>query len=313
MRRGWWLVIVLAWLGLAAQASALCRCGDRDDGCSSAAACAGAAPGAACTPPKAGTCKIQVGLGTDAVCCCGCSRGQRPLACRFDAPIAAAAALETPPCDVAPATKAARRAAAALRRGLGQSQARCLADKPGADRKLAAAQRGLVRLRSKLDKLVARGTLDDDCAAAWTGIADALDAAIVEVAETGGRGTPPPTTTTTTIPDAALACDGALADAGGRVAMSFACDVEPGLYTGFDVVFTDHAIVASETPPGFVCAAATTVTANDTWRCTGSFTLAVGIAAGRVELTPAPTPALTAALTLRAPGGDEGPFPMTWQ
>ncbi|MCW5893157.1 MAG: hypothetical protein KIT14_21800 [bacterium] len=206
----------------------------------------------------------------------------------------------------------ARRGDAA--RGLGQSQERCLASRPGADRKLAAAVRGLTRLRTKLAKLVARGRLDDACAEAWTGIADGLDAAIAEVAEAGGRGVPPPTTTTTTLPDVAppLACTGTLADQDGLVAMSFACDVEPGLYTGFDVVFTGHAIVASQVPPGFACAAATTTAAADTWHCTGTFTLAVGLTAGRVGLDPAPTPATAATLTLRAAGGDEGPFPMSW-
>lgn len=312
MRMGWLLVGMVLWLGVASNAAALCVCGDRD-GCFSAPGCVGQSPGDACTPPRAGSCKIKEGLGTETVCCCGCSRGAGPLACRFDEPVAAVATLETPPCDDAAAAKAGRRAAATLRRGLGQSQQRCLADKPGADKKLAAALRGLAKLRAKLDKLVARGTLADECAQAWLGIADGLDAAIAEVAVDGGRGTPPPTTTTTTLPDAGLACDGTLADADGLVAMSFTCAVEPGAYTGFDVTFSGHAIVASEAPPGFACSAATTTTPSDTWRCTGPFTLAAGLAAGRVELTPVPTPATTASLVLQGPGGDEGPFPMSWQ
>lgn len=318
MRRGWLLGLVIGVtlgvvLGRAAPAAALCVCGDRDDGCVSAAACSGSSPGDACAPPRAGSCKIKVGLGTEAVCCCGCSRGQGPLSCRLDAPLAAVAALDTPPCDDAAAAKAGRRAAAALRRGLGQSQDRCLADKPGADRKLAAALRGLAKLRAKLAKLVARGTLAEECALAWTNLADVLASAIAEVAEHGGRGVPPSTTTTTTLPDPAFACEGVLADEDGLVAMSFACDVEPGARTGFDVVFSGHAIVGSAAPPGFACTAATTTTPGDTWRCTGPFTLAAGIAAGRVELAPAPTPSTAASLVLHGPAGDEGPFPMSWQ
>ncbi len=297
------LVIVGAWLAVANPAAALCNCGDRD-GCGSAGGCVGKSPGDACTSRR--TCKIRIGTGNDATCCCGCTPGNGPIGCNYGA-VSVAGALEGPvvACNAERLTRVASKAATKADAKLQAADAACQGEKR-ADKKADAATNQLTRLGKKIDRLAERGEVTTECAGALRGLLQDLTGEITAV-ETGTSGGT--TTTTTSLPSGPSCSTTFSVFDPNEIDFLLTC-ASGGPFDAFLVRFEDGRVVTNWLePPGFACALAQFSIPNDSLECTGTFSSGSPVTGGRIRTTPPPTSNLNAELFVLQGSSELGPFP----
>jgi len=298
---------LLASLGLAGSAAALCTCGDRD-GCSSAAACSGHIPGDECG--NARTCKIIVGTGNDLTCCCGCSKGVGPVSCNY-ASLAGAVALPVA-CGSPSLEKLVERTETGMNADFEKAVAACR-DERNALKKANAARAKLARLRKKVEKAAEKGRIDDACATESLGLLGLVSTVIDNVE--AGNGPLSPASTTTTIPGGP-SCSATFTTFPGDAAevdFTLGCFAAGTTYQGFELTMNGGRTVENYVaPPGFNCSIRTETSSNDSLACAGLFNLDVQVTGGRIRTNPAPVSDMDASLrVLVGTSTIYGPFPTT--
>lgn len=198
------VVGLIAVLAVADLALATCKCGDVG-GCVTRS-CAGFNPGSGCLPPLAGVCTIAKGEANDAVCCCRC---RKPKAPATGASVGAcadhyASLLDDvgllsgllAGCQMPKLDKAATMASKHAEAGLVKAESACQVGNATKEKKIAAhATANAVKLKQKLKKLEAKGTLAPGCATAYENLVDQL---VTGAGMPGGVTTTTTTSTTTT-------------------------------------------------------------------------------------------------------------------
>ena len=315
-------IVVAAWaLALPSLAQALCTCGDRPEGCSSAAACLGGKiPSDDCSPPRGGTCKIKLGTGIDLVCCCGCTKGAGPLSCAFGGTAAAIkdtlpAAATSKLCSAS--TKAAKpcdKAATSASNQLNKAVANC--DKGKAiTRQVNGAKKALTGLDTKLERLGAKNKVTPECAAALKGLIGTYVSEIDDIATTGGSGGGSVPTTTTTLPPNAPSCSGGLSTVplySNELNYTFSCNTK-GLTLGtFGMLLTDTRTFTNWIDAaGFTCQVQQWSRPNDYLWCVGGPIGDGQPITGRLQFNPAPSGQQTVQLYVRDMSMQYGPYDLT--
>jgi len=297
---------LLASLGLAGSASALCTCGDRD-GCSSAAACSGKIPGDECGNNR--TCKMVVGTGNDLTCCCGCSKGVGPVSCNYT-PLVGLVALPVA-CGSAPLQKLADKTETAMNASFEKAAAACR-DEKNALKQANAARGKLARLRKKVEKAAEKGKIEEACAADSLALLDLVGSVVDDIE----AGNPPLSggSTTTTIPGGP-SCSATFTTFPGDAAevdFVFGCFAAGADYSGFQLTLNGGREVENYLePPGFGCMIRTETTTNDSLACLGNFNIDVQVTGGRIRTNPAPVSNMDASLRVLVGSTQYGPFPTT--
>lgn len=302
-----WVTCAILFLGvalaLASPAAALCTCGDRD-GCVSGA-CTDKAPGDECGRRR--SCKIIVGTGNDATCCCGCSRGVGPAACNYGtvAPIVVPGEAA---CGSEALDKLATKTQTAVNASLERAEAACWNERNPV-RRANAARGKLARLRKKIEKAAEKDRIDDACAANSVALLDAVDASIDDV-EAGHL--PGNASTTTTLPTPSCSATFTPFSDPAEVDFQLGCFAAGTSYDGFQLTLSGGRQVTNFLePPGFDCAIVSEVAANDSLACVGDFNVDVAVMGGRIRTLPEPAAGMEGSLFVLVDDWRYGPYPTT--
>ncbi len=319
MMRGLGIVAAVWALALPSLAQALCTCGDRPEGCSSAATCLGGKiPSDDCSPPQGGTCKIKLGTGSDLVCCCACTKGSGPVSCVYG-PTANAikntlpAAAQSKLCSAS--TKVAKpcdKAATSASNQLNKAVTNCDKGKP-ITRQVNGAKNALEGLRTKVGRLAAKNKVTPECAAEIQGVIGTYVTEIDDIATTGGGGGVP--TTTSTLPPNDPSCSGGLSAVlsfPNELNFTFSCNTKGKSLGSFGLVLVDNRSFTNYIdPPGFTCQIQQWARPNDTLWCAGGPIGDGQPIAGRLQFNPAPSGQQTVQLSVLEMSTRFGPFNLT--
>ena len=304
-------LVVGALLGVAGA----CSCGDRD-GCGSSLSCTGKSPDDDCSPPKGGTCKVINGFSGVFTCCCSCRKGNTSAAAcsgftEVKASLASFTQTATPCGKLAKAT--ARATVSAAGTTLGQAQKACRKDQAAKeDAKVAATTKTFTKFEQKIQKLLAKNKITNECKQNLIALADDL---VIETRNAGETTVEPPTTTTTTtLPNPPnLSCSGLFTpyDA-AECDYLFSCTGSgPSPFNGFGLVVNGRQITNKIDPTGFTCSFGSAVTPNDSVICQGTVPFGVDVSGGRLHFVPNWANGMGAALQLYTNGSVAATYNIT--
>jgi hypothetical protein len=330
-------ISLLVALAAAPDVEALCTCGTFGN-CSSAIACDGKLPGAACKPPRRATCKVVQGNINLITCCCGCSRGRGLLSCLYtpvaddlvaldDAVCDSGAAVASTPAGNAkgcfcPSTKLARRARKTRKKAASKLRRADKQCNKGKDvrKHVKAATDNLNGLDRFVDRLLKKDEITPTCATGLKGLIDQFGVRIADAGQGGGTNVTTTTTTpggTTTTMAAGPTCNPTFHTAPGlpnEYDFQFTCTGGNEPLKGFGIkVSAGFQLTDKIDPTDFTCQIQTQQNPQDWLWCTGDFNFGQAITGGRIHTTPAPTGPGFAATLSAVDGATYGPFDFTVQ